>query len=101
MSNLKEYVYQLVDKNIALLDLTSLVDHPIKLNVIDDFIKDVPCAKKYYNLLKKIYSNVIYVSKSDAEKIYNQNADEIIEFLRKNKDYVPILNFYRSKRKEK
>jgi len=91
MTNISEYVYQLVDKNIKLLNLSEYdTDLKIHTEHIEDYTRSHPNASKYLNFIKKIYDSVRYVTCEETIKIYNDNADELIELLKANQDIIPI-----------
>jgi hypothetical protein len=94
MSNISEYVYQFIDKNIDLIDITQYdTDLSIHIERIDNYIKEQPIMSKYLNFIKKIYSSVRYVDCNETIKIYNDNANELIKILSSNPNLVPIYIF--------
>jgi hypothetical protein len=94
MSNISEYVYQFIDKNIDLIDITQYeTDLSIHIERIDNYIKEQPIMSKYLNFIKKIYSCVRYVDCNETIKIYNDNANELIKILSSNPNLVPIYIF--------
>lgn len=91
MTNIAEYVYQLVDKNIRLLNLSEYdTDLRIHTEHIEDYARSQPYASKYLNFIKRIYDSVRYVTCAESIKIYNDNADELIALLSANRDVIPI-----------
>ena len=94
MSNLSNYIYNLIDKNIGLLDMGQYENNfKIHIEYLEDYKRSQPCAIKYLDFIKRIYESVRYVDCDEVIKIYEENAKELIKIMHDNPDIEPIYIF--------
>ena len=93
MTNISDYIYKLIDKNIDLLNIKNYdKDFKINLDLLEEYKTKIKCADKFINLIKKIYENIIYINCDQTIDIYNKNALEIKELVEKT-DKIPVYIF--------
>lgn len=97
MINISKFLYNFIKENTKLFDLKQYnVDHSINIELLNSYISKQSCSKKYFDLIKYIYTNASYIDCDTFIDIYTSNIIELYSMDREIIVVFPYLQFKKS-----
>ena len=97
MKNISKFLYNFIEENTKLFDLKQYnVDHSMNIELLNRYISKQSCSKKYFDLIKYIYTNASYIDCETFIDIYTSNIIELDSMDREIIVVFPYLQFKKS-----
>jgi hypothetical protein len=97
MKNISKFLYNFIEENTKLFDLKQYnVDHSINIELLNRYISKQSCSKKYFDLIKYIYTNASYIDCDTFIDIYTSNIIELDSMDREIIVVFPYLQLKKS-----